>query len=80
MSLRDFLSKDKPESSKRLIAFLAAIVLCVATLFVVEAISYQAHKHWNVDGALVTVLTFLAGFVAVLAREIYKKPDEPGAQ
>ena len=76
VSLTSFLSKNTPESSKRLIAFLSAVVLGLSVLLLVEAISYQAHKHWNIDGALITAVTFLAAYVAVLAREIYHKSDD----
>ena len=76
MSLTSYLSKGTPESSKRLIAFISAIVLCVVAVGLAEAISFQAHRHWSIDAALVTALTFVVGFVAALAREIYRKPED----
>lgn len=78
--LRSYLANNTTDSSRRLIAFGASVVLCIAVLCLVEAISYQSHKHWAVDGALITALTFCVGFVAALAREIYRKPEDPPAQ
>jgi hypothetical protein len=60
-----------------MIAFVSASVLCASVLVMVEAMSYQAHRQWAVDGALVAGLTLVAGFVAALAREIYRKPEDP---
>lgn len=78
MWIRSALSRGTGDSSKRLIAFIAASVLCASVLIIVEAMSYQAHRQWSVDGALVAGLTLVAGFVAALAREIYRKPEDVG--
>lgn len=76
--LRSTLSRGTADSSKRLIAFVSASVLCASVLAIVEAMSYQAHRQWAVDGTLVAALTLVAGFVAALAREIYRKPEDVG--
>ena len=76
--LRSALSRHTDDSSKRLIAFGSASVLCASVLVIVEAMSYQAHRQWAVDGALVAGLTLVSGFVAALAREIYRKPENVG--
>lgn len=77
--LRSALSRHTDDSSKRLIAFVSASVLCASVLVIVEAMSYQAHRQWAVDGALVAGLTLVSGFVAALAREIYRKPENVGS-
>ena len=76
--LKAFLSKNTPESSKRLIAFLSACVLGFCTVALTEAIIYQAHRHWSIDGALITAFTFIAAFVAGLATAIYHKSETGG--
>ena len=75
MSLRAYLSQGTPESSKRLIAFGSAVVLCTSVAALTFAIVWQSLRHWSVDGALITALTFVVGFVAALAQQVYKKPD-----
>jgi hypothetical protein len=76
--LRSYLANNTADSSKRLIAFISAVVLCLAVLILAEAISYQGHKHWAIDAALVTAFLGVVGFVAALAREIYRKPEDGG--
>ena len=83
-----FLSQGTPESSKRLIAAVCASVLCLLAVVLVEAIAFQAVQNWTVSAAVVTAFTVVVGFIAALAREIYRKPDDqskpqdpnPGAQ
>jgi hypothetical protein len=78
MSLRDYLSRGTPESSKRLIAFVAAVVLCLSVIVLVESIAYQAHRNWAIDNALSASLIFVGGIVAGLAGVAYTKPDDKG--
>ena len=75
-----FLSGGTKESSRRLIAFISACVLCGAVVALVEAISYQAHRHWAIDGLLVTAFTASVGFVAALAREIFRTRTDPPSE
>jgi len=42
----------------------------------VEVIAFQAVQNWTVSAAVVTAFTVVVGFIAALAREIYRKPDD----
>jgi hypothetical protein len=46
----------------------------------VEVIAFQAAQNWTVSAAVVTAFTVVVGFIAALAREIYRKPNEPKPQ
>jgi hypothetical protein len=71
-----FLSEGTPESSKRLIAAVCASVLCLLAVVLAEAIAFQAAQNWTVSSALVTAFVSVVGFIAALAREIFRKPDD----
>lgn len=72
---KDVLSKGTYGSSKRVVGVGSAIVLALLACALVEAISYQAHRHWNVDGSVVTAFTFVVGFIAAMATAMYHKQE-----
>ena len=74
-----FLSRGTPESSKRLIATVCAAVLCGLSIALVEALSYQAHKNLPVSAAVAAAFGAVVGFIAALAREIFRTPEKPDA-
>jgi hypothetical protein len=72
-----FLSRGTPESSRRLVATLCAAVLCGLSISLAEALSYQAHRNWPVSAAVATAFGAVVGFIAALAREIFRTPEKP---
>lgn len=73
--LTRFLSTGRPESSRRLITFVSAIVLCAGVPILGSAIVYQALGEYPVDGQLVTAFLGIAASVAILAGAVFRSPD-----
>lgn len=73
-----FLSRGTSESSKRLIAFRSAMTLLAGWIAMTSVVGYQGIRCKAVDNGLLTAWTFLAGIIAALAREIYRKPEDEG--
>ena len=69
-----FLSHGTKESSRRLIAFIAAVVLCVIAIALVEAMLFQAHKNCTISGILLTAFVADAGYLFWLAKTLFMKP------
>ena len=75
------VDKTQPESTKRGVAILAALTLCVGSLGLTSAIMYQAAFKQKVDGTLVGASIGCNSIVAGLAGVAYRKKesDEPEA-
>lgn len=82
--LAKYLSHGTPESSKRLIAYLATRILMFCHVCLTIAILWQALFlkivpggviFHPVDNGLLTAWTVGAGILAALAQQIYRKPD-----
>jgi hypothetical protein len=66
---------DQPQSSKRAIALLAAVTLCLGEMVLILAVFYQAVLIGHVDGELNVSLGLISGSVAGLAGVAYRKPE-----
>lgn len=73
-----FLSEKTPESSKRLIAFLATVVLCSLGGMLGCGVMWQVLRHRAVDGNLVAALGTVTVPLAGLAGAIGRKKDTGG--
>ena len=68
---------DYPESTKRALALLAGVTLCICTLALALAVEYQADTRGTVDGQLVVALLGCGAWTAALAGVAYRKPEDP---
>lgn len=73
------ISKGMRESTKRLIALVAAGTLCLCTIILTLMVAYQAVMRGAVDGQLVAALLGMGGMTAALAGVAYRKPDSTGS-
>jgi protein-S-isoprenylcysteine O-methyltransferase Ste14 len=73
-----FLSKDTPESSRRLIAFISAAVLAICALLLCEALVFPALADYQVSPIVAGSFALVAGYVAWLARALFVAPTSPG--
>lgn len=69
---------DYPESTKRALALLAGVTLCICTFGLTLAVEYQAaHGEGKVDAQLVFALLGVGAWTAALAGVAYRKPEDP---
>ena len=66
---------DQPESTKRALALLAGVTLCLCTYGLTLAVIYQAAARGAVDGQLVFALLGVGAWTAALAGVAYRKAD-----
>ena len=78
MSLRDYLSRGTPESSKRLIALMSAGVLCAVVALLAYALFFQAVMNWAVSTVIAGSFGIAVGFVAALAQQLSKNGFNDG--
>lgn len=72
------IRKDQPESTKRALAILAGVTLCLCTFGLTLAVEYQAaHAEGHVDGQLVLALLGVGAWTAALAGVAYRKQEDP---
>ena len=62
-------------SSKRLIAGVAAMALCLVFLAIGGACTFWIYKYGELGAGAVSALTFMGGCVVTLAGVVYRKPD-----
>jgi hypothetical protein len=68
------------ESTKRILALVAGVTLCLCTYGLTLAVIYQAASRGTVDGQLVLALGGVSAWTAALAGVAYRKPDSTGGQ
>lgn len=68
---------DYPESTKRALALLAGVTLCICTFGLTLAVEYQAAQRSTVDGQLVIALLGIGAWTAALAGAAYRKQEDP---
>jgi len=74
--IQRIIREDQPESTKRALALLAGVVLCLCAFGLTLAIEWQACSGKPVDGGLVTVAIAAYGILATLAGVAYRKPED----
>ena len=75
--LTRYLSTGTTESSRRLIAYRSAMVLLIIACALTAVVCFQGMNFKPIDNGLLTALASIVLIVAGLAREIYRKPDQP---
>lgn len=63
-------------SSRRLIAYRAAMVLLVVLCALTAVVCWQGMNFRAADNGILTAMTFIGGIVAALAREIRRTTNE----
>lgn len=62
-------------SSKRIIAGIAAVALCLVFVSIGTACTVWIYRFGELGAGAVSALTFMGGCVVTLAGVVYRKPD-----